>query len=211
MLADKNADMHEMNRLVQERLRDRLGEGHIYATAFGERTFAIGDLLIAREGAHGGVNGDRYMLVAHRDDGRMQLVRQRDGASVRWDTHEHSAIDLGYAITSYRSQSKTVDDVLVLASDGRRGNYVDVTRARDTVTIAYGRDQIRDFGELMHRAQRDGSKTLVRDAERIVAQRVAAEQRKAVEQQQAQSPKMAAQIAQAPKIDPATRSRGMRR
>ena len=112
----------------------------------------------------------------------MQLVRQRDGASVRWDTHEHSAIDLGYAITSYRSQSKTVDDVLVLASDGRRGNYVDVTRARDTVTIAYGRDQIRDFGELMHQAQRDRSKTLVRDAERIVAQRIAAEQRKAVEQ-----------------------------
>ena len=113
-------------------------------------------------------------------------------------------------MTSYRSQSKTVDDVLILASDGRRGNYVDVTRARDTVTIAYGRDQIRDFGELMHRAQRDGSKTLVRDAERIVTQRIAAEQRKAVEQQQAQAQKTAAQIAQAPKIDPPL-SRGMRR
>jgi hypothetical protein len=31
-------------------------------------------------------------------------------------TYEGCAIDLGYAITSYRSQSKTVDDVLVLVS-----------------------------------------------------------------------------------------------
>jgi hypothetical protein len=73
------------------------------------------------------------------------------------------------------------------------------------VTIAYGRDRIRDFGELMHRAQRDGSKTLVRDAERIVAQRIAAEQRKAVEQS------VERKQSQAPKIDPPTRSRGMRR
>jgi ATP-dependent exoDNAse (exonuclease V) alpha subunit len=146
LLADKNADMHEMNGLVHERLRDRLGEERSYGTAFGERTFANGDLLIGREGAYGGVNGDRYTLAAHRDDGRMELVRQRDSATVLWDAHEHPAIDLGYAMTSYRSQSKTVDEVLVLASDGRRGNYVDVTRARDTVTVAYGRDQIRDFG-----------------------------------------------------------------
>jgi hypothetical protein len=87
----------------------------------------------------------------------------------------------------------------VLASDGRRGNYVDVTRARDTVRVAYGRDQIRDFGELMHKAQRDQGKTLVRDAERIVAQRVAAELWKAVERKQSQ----------VPKIDPPTRSRGL--
>ena len=57
----------------------------------------------------------------------------------------------------------------------------------------------------MHQAQRDRSKTLVRDAERIVAQRIAAEQRKAVEQT------VERKQSQAPKIDPPRRSRGMRR
>jgi ATP-dependent exoDNAse (exonuclease V) alpha subunit len=44
------------------------------------------------------------------------------------------AIDHGYATTSYRSQSRTVDAVFALASsaEARRGLYVDVTRARKT-------------------------------------------------------------------------------
>lgn len=171
LVATRNDDVGAMNELAREMLRDRLGgEERVYATDFGERTFAIGELLVGRERAHGGVNGDRYTLAAHRDDGRLELVRQRDGERVLWDLHEHRAIDHGYATTSYRSQSRTVDAVFALASsaEARRGLYVDVTRARENVTVAYGKDEVRDFGELLVRAQRDNGKVLVRDVLRDV-------------------------------------------
>ncbi len=140
---------------------------------FGERVFGVGDVVVARERAHGGVNGDLYTLVGHREDGRLELVRRRDGKDVLWDLHEHRAIDYGYATTSYRSQGRTVDAVFALASaaEARRGLYVDVTRAREHVTIAYGKDEVQDFGELLVRAQRDTGKVLVRDVQRDVTVR----------------------------------------
>jgi hypothetical protein len=50
-----------------------------------------------------------------------------------------------------------------------------VTRARENVTIAYGKDEVADFGDLLVRAQRDNGKLLVRDVERDVRVRVARE------------------------------------
>ncbi len=187
LVASRNDDVRVMNELAREAVRERLGDERSYATDFGERAFAIGDTLVGRERAHGGVNGERYTLVAHRDDGRLELRRDRDGVAVVWDLHEHRAIDHGYATTSYRSQGRTVDAVFALASsaDARRGLYVDVTRAREDVTIAYGKDNVCDFGDLLVRAQRDKGKMLVRDT--ISARLERDEQRKrqrAVEQEQ---------------------------
>jgi hypothetical protein len=184
LVATRNDDVQAMNELAREALRERLGEERVYATDFGERVFAIGELLVGRERAHGGVNGDRYTLAAHRDDGRLELVRQRDGERVLWDLHEYRAIDHGYATTSYRSQSRTVDAVFALASsaEARRGLYVDVTRARENVTVAYGKDEVRDFGELLVRVQRDNGKVLVRDVLRDVGFRKEIELERAQEE-----------------------------
>jgi len=170
LVATRNDDVRAMNELAREAIKEQLGEGRVYATDFGDRTFAIGEALVGRERAHGGVNGDRYTLAAHRDDGRLELVRGRDGARVVWDLHQHRAIDHGYATTSYRSQGRTVDAVFALASsaEARRGLYVDVTRAREDVTIAYGKDDVHDFGDLLMRTQRDNGKVLVRDVQREV-------------------------------------------
>jgi ATP-dependent exoDNAse (exonuclease V) alpha subunit len=175
LVASRNDDVRAMNELAREAVRDRIGEERVYATDFGERTFGIGDVLVGRERALGGVNGDLYTLVGHRDDGRLELVRLRDEQRVVWDLHEHRAIDHGYATTSYRSQGRTVDSVFALASaaEARRGLYVDVTRAREDVTIAYGKDEMHDFGDLLVRAQRDSGKVLVRDVERDVRMRTA--------------------------------------
>jgi len=108
LVATRNDDVRAMNELGREAIAERLGEERFYATDFGERAFAIGEALVGRERAHGGVNGDRYTLAAHRDDGRLELVRTRDRERVVWDLHEHRAIDHGYATTSYRSQGRTV-------------------------------------------------------------------------------------------------------
>ncbi len=165
LVATRNDDVRAMNEHAREAVRDRIGEERVYATDFGERSFGLGDVLVGRERAHGGVNGDLYTLAGHRDDGRLELVRRRDGERVVWDLHEHRSIDHGYATTSYRSQGRTVDAVFALASsaEARRGLYVDVTRARENVTVAYGKDEVRDFGDLLVRAQRDNGKVLVRD------------------------------------------------
>jgi len=180
LVATRNDDVKSMNALAREAIAESLGEERVYATDFGERAFAIGEVLVGRERAHGGVNGDLYTLAAHRDDGRLELVRGRDGARVAWDLHEHRAIDHGYATTSYRSQGRTVDAVFALASsaEARRGLYVDVTRARDDVTIAYGKDDVQDFGDLLFRAQRDNGKVLVREAVHDVNVRLELEEQK---------------------------------
>jgi len=169
------------------------GDERVYATNFGERTFAIGDVLVGRERVHGGVNGDLYTLATHRDDGLLELVRTRDDVRVAWDLHEHRAIDHGYATTSYRSQGRTVDAVFALASsvEARRGLYVDVTRAREDVTIAYGEDGRHDFGELLVRAQRDNGKVLVRDVNlRREAERNEEPRRRSIAVEPAQGPKI---------------------
>jgi ATP-dependent exoDNAse (exonuclease V) beta subunit len=72
---------------------------------------------------------------------------------------------------------------LASSAEARRELYVDVTRAREDVTIAYGKDEVRDFGDLLVRAQRDQGKMLVRDVERVVNVRVAREQARDQERQ----------------------------
>ncbi len=173
LVATRSDDVRALNELARSAIAEALGEERLYATDFGERAFAIGDVLVGRERAHGGVNGDLYTLSAHRDDGWLELVRTRDDAHVVRDLHEHRSIDYGYATTSYCSQGRTVDAVFALASpaEARRGLYVDVTRAREDVTIAYGKDDVRDFGDLLVRAQRDNGKVLVSDVQRVVALR----------------------------------------
>jgi type IV secretory pathway VirB9-like protein len=46
------------------------------------------------------------------------------------------------------------------------------------VTIAYGKDEVRDFGELLVRAQRDPGKVLVRDVVRNVSMRIEREEKR---------------------------------
>ena len=208
LVASRNDDVRAMNELAREAVRERIGEERIYATDFGERSFGIGDVLVGRERAHGGVNGDLYTLAGHRDDGRLELVRLRDEKRAVWDLHEHRAIDHGYATTSYRSQGRTVDSIYALASaaEARRGLYVDVTdvtRAREDVTIAYGKDEVQDFGDLLMRAQRDSGKVLLRDVERNVNLRIEREEKRKrlrnVALQQGKKPKI--DRGQEPKID----------
>ncbi len=47
-----------------------------------------------------------------------------------------------------------------------------MTRAREDVTIAYGKDEVPDFGDLLARAQRANGRVLVRDLELVVNLRI---------------------------------------
>jgi len=196
MVANARRDVDELNVRARKALADRLGEARAYATAYGEREFAIGESVVTRRGVRGlvplgirprekldVVNGERWTVAAHRRDGRIELMR--DGAAaaantpgekaappvrVAWDLAEHPEIDYAYATTSYRAQGRTVDSVYVLAtsSDARRGLYVDVTRAREDVLVTYAREDVQDFGRLLDVGGRERAKLTVAGAERHI-------------------------------------------
>jgi AAA domain len=159
LLATRRKDVAELNELAREALGDRLGEAREYSTSFGRRTIGVGELLVARHANKdtNTVNGDRMRVVGHRDDGQLEceLLRDktdpRNGERFAWDISERKEVDYGYASTSYRSQGRTVDRVYIYASraDELRGAYVDATRARESVRITYGRDEIEHFGKLV--------------------------------------------------------------
>lgn len=178
LIGARRSDVADLNERAREALSDRLGEARAYSTAYGERQIAVGELLVARVADRGTqtVNGDALRVLGHREDGRLDLQRVRDGAPVTWDVQERSQIDYGYATTSYRSQGSTVDGVYIYASqaDDQRGIYVDVTRARETVRIAYGRDEIPNFGALLNVAARERVSSSVAAAEAAVAAYAAA-------------------------------------
>jgi hypothetical protein len=170
LIPTSNADCLTLSLQVRASIPERLGEERDYATAFGKRKFAIGELVQAREpnrDAAKTVNRDRFTVVGHHDDGRLDLERERDGKRVTWNLAEHPRMEYGWACTSYSATGKTVDDVWALQAGNRKVAYGDVTRARDRVSIAY----TGDFGRLMADAQRDSRKTLVRDAVAAQAER----------------------------------------
>lgn len=158
LVASRNDDVRAMNELARAAVRERIGEERVYATDFGERTFGVGDVLVGRERALGGVNWC---------GGAMRSGWCEICTSTARSTTAMRRRRIG-------RKGPTVDSVFALASlvEARRGLYVDITRAHEDVTIAYGKDEVRDFGELLARAQRDQGKILVRDLERIVSVRV---------------------------------------
>jgi methyl-accepting chemotaxis protein len=74
LVASRNDDVRAMNELAREAVSEQIGEERVYSTDFGERTFGIGDVLVGRERAHGGVNDNVHTLAAHPDDGRLEVA-----------------------------------------------------------------------------------------------------------------------------------------
>lgn len=68
-------------------------------------------------------------------------VRHDDGRLLKIELARYSAIDYGYAVTTYKGQGQTFDNVLVEADTSmphlqdQRNSYVQITRARDEVRI----------------------------------------------------------------------------
>jgi len=84
-------------------------------------------------------NGDRGQVVKTGQDS--VTVRLEDGRQVALDLERYSALDYGYALTTYKSQGQTYNKVVVEADttapylQDQRNTYVQITRARDDVRI----------------------------------------------------------------------------
>jgi hypothetical protein len=144
LVASRNDDVRAMNELAREAVRERIGQERVYATDFGERTFGIGDVLVGRERAHGGVNGDLYTLAGHRDDGRLEerlggyelapVVAARDAREA-----DRRAVGITERVERLRAQPELVLDRL--AETRSVWNEADIEReVRSALGVRSGHD-----------------------------------------------------------------------
>ncbi|MEA3307636.1 MAG: hypothetical protein U9Q34_07610, partial [Elusimicrobiota bacterium] len=95
-------------------------------------------------------NGEKAEIL---ECGRKNIkVKTEDERILDINTNEYKSIDYGYALTTYKSQGQTYDKVVIesdtavpVLSD-MRNQYVNITRARDSVKIFT--DDIEDLKEL---------------------------------------------------------------
>jgi hypothetical protein len=137
----------EVVAVVEDGLRVRRADGtkvdfipHTAAAAFDvgvarELKVAAGDWLLLQANAPGVVNGERVQ-VREISGGRITLA---DGRTL---PGSFNAFTHGYAVTSHSSQSKTVDDVLLVASSRSFGA---VNREQFYVSISRGRERVQVF------------------------------------------------------------------
>ncbi len=140
--ADEQSNTLTVTRNGEELSYDprRLQGVTVYQEA--ERLFAVGDRVQMTSASH-------PLKVANRDLGRIEQIegdsfklRMDSGREIEFDVLKHRNFDHGYAVTSYSSQSQTVDRVLIhVDSDHAPGGlstrfaYVSVSRARNDVQL----------------------------------------------------------------------------
>jgi conjugative relaxase-like TrwC/TraI family protein len=145
--AHRRAQVDQLNQVCQ-RLRAEAGQLGTERLAVGDRTFAVGDLVVLGANARdhlGVVNGTTAMIVGLDVQGRTMTVRTLEDEPPRvvrlpgWYLDaavrpgQSRRVDLAYARTDMRSQGRTEQRAL-LALDGvedMQGGYVQLTRSTD--------------------------------------------------------------------------------
>jgi Ti-type conjugative transfer relaxase TraA len=136
MIAHRRSDVAELNALAHARMqRDgRLGEEELVA---GERSFSVGDRVIARRNDRraGVVNGSRGKVVGIDPEQRTLTLRTSRDAELHLESSylDEGWLEHGYALTAHAAQGATVDRSFVLGSDElyREWGYAALGRHRD--------------------------------------------------------------------------------
>lgn len=120
MIAHRRVDVAELNAMARQRMhRDgRLGDEEL---RIGERSFAVGDRVIARRNDRRAdvVNGTRAEVVGIDLSARTVSMRVADGSerALGADYLDEGWLDHAYALTAHAAQGATVDRSFVLGSD----------------------------------------------------------------------------------------------
>jgi conjugative relaxase-like TrwC/TraI family protein len=143
ILARRNAEVNELNERCQRVRKEAgiLGAGFTH----GSTTFHLLDQVQFRKNDYRmGVRNSDTGTITGIDPVRQTLrVKLFDGSTVTVPLREYQHVKLGYAMTSYSSQSKTYAASLVLASaqTSREQAYVEFTRHRDILKVHIATDQ----------------------------------------------------------------------
>ena len=123
------------------------------------RNFAIGDRIIftANNKKVGVMNGE--MATIEGIEGNIFSVKTDGGKKISFNIADYASVDHAYAVTNYKSQGMTVQNVIVDmntkgASQTRNALYVDISRAKMQATI------YTDDKEKLERQTRDFAKKI---------------------------------------------------
>jgi len=93
--------------------------------------------------------------------GGLTIELDKDGRQVQVDPENYPYLNYGYATTIYKSQGKTVDRTLMLASThlNRHSTYVALSRHRQDAEIFYSKETFLNEACLTDHLSREGQKT----------------------------------------------------
>lgn len=179
-----NEEVKALNEFAHTMMRERgrLGEDHLLQTAKGEGNYATGDRIAitgqgpTRASVDAGLYNGAYGQIDEitlTPEGKRQLSITLDGAKDKpggrfrfvvgenREAGEFNQFSHGYASTVWKSQGQTVDDFYGLHSPrgNAPGNYVANTRHKDGLHLYVGKDQTKDFDELVKQAGQGENKT----------------------------------------------------
>ncbi len=150
VLCSTNKECREINDIVREmkKIKGELGEDIV---KIGERNFAKDDKIVFLENnkqfdVKNGLTG----VVQSFDNGVLYVQTEEGTKHVKAD--EYDKIDHAYAITLHKSQGKTYDRTIVLASKfmDAKAMYVAMTRHREGVDLYYRKSDFATFKALVN-------------------------------------------------------------
>ena len=176
MLAYTRDDVRQLNAQARElrRAAGELGQGEVIQTERGAREVAVGERLYF-------LQNDRSLSVRNGTLGTVETIRDGllqirldgdEGRRVSVDAKHYPHLEYGYAATTHKAQSVSVDRTYTLASPyfDRHSTYVALSRHREAAMVFYGQE---DFQPHWSRASaadnfkamlsRDHSKDLAHD------------------------------------------------
>jgi len=130
------------------------------------RDFSENDKIMFLENNKGlDVKNGQYGSVKSFNDGILSI--QTESGIKNIDIEEYSKIDHAYAITLNKSQGKTYDNTILLASKlmDAKAAYVGLTRHRDNVDIYYSKSVFGSFKDLVNSASKYSHKDSLVDYE----------------------------------------------
>lgn len=145
LLVTTNADRNEYNRCIREQYVSQgvISKGKQYTitsysqgdNAVEQRYFSTGDRIIFNRNDNRLKVKNGTLGVIIQTNGNVITVQTDTGRTITVDMSQYNAIDYSYAVTSYRAQGMTVNQVLVdmnthSAVQTRNALYVNLSRAK---------------------------------------------------------------------------------
>ena len=171
ILAFRNKDVAELNRMAREKMAERgllKGAPCTFETAKGPAEFCIGDRVIFLRNENSlGVRNGSLGTIEDLDPIGAIAVNLDAGRRVVIDTHFYNDLDYGYAATVHKTQGVTVDRAFVLGTRhfDKHTAYVALSRHREDVRLFVSRDDegFRDHARMKVLFSRERPKDLIVD------------------------------------------------
>jgi Ti-type conjugative transfer relaxase TraA len=151
MLAYTRDDVRQLNARAREfrRAAGELGQDEVIRTERGAREFAAGDRLYFMQNDRSlGVKNGTLGTVETIRDGMLQIrVDGEEGRRVTVDSKHYRHLEHGYAATTHKAQSVSVDRTYTLATPyfDRHSTYVALSRHREAAMVFYGQEDFQDW------------------------------------------------------------------